>query len=326
MTIETLITEANPIVTRSIEGPDSARARQILDEVISTSRSSNRSRIGLAASSVAAVGIAVALVTQVVPDGVSNPSSAAAAELTHLASIASALPSISAPQAGQFQYTESVGVSTDTYGGTPAFNVDVQIHRQIWVGLDGSGRILQTVSNPSFPTAQDRANWLAQGSPPLTTEPVDRTFGPSGFTDGPVNLWTLPTDPTTLANWISSRRIEGGPPGPQEDFVQVGDLLRETDAPPDLRSALFQVASHIPGVQLEGTVKTRTGQSGVAVAYVEEGGSGQQTLHELIFDRPSSALIGTQDVLVNPATGSSTIETWTSYLASKVVNSTQGAS
>jgi hypothetical protein len=73
-------------------------------------------------------------------------------------------------------------------------------------------------------------------------------------------------------------------------------------------------------------VKTQTGQSGVAVAYVEKGGSGQQTLDELIFDPTSSALIGTQDVLVNPATGSSTIETWTSYLASKVMNSTQGAS
>jgi hypothetical protein len=326
VTIETLIAEANPVVISSIEGPDSARARQILHEVVSAPRNSNRSRISLVASGVAAVGIAVALVTQVVPDGAGNPSSAAAAELTHLASTASALPSISAPQAGQFQYTESVGASTDTYGDTPVFNVDVQTHRQIWVGPDGSGRILETASNPTFPTAQDRANWLAQGSPPLTTEPVDQTFGPGGLTDGPVNLWTLPTDPTTLANWVSSRRIEGGPSGPQEDFVQVGDLLRETDAPPALRSALFQVASHIPGVQLEGTVKTQTGQSGVAVAYVEKGGSGQQTLDELIFDPTSSALIGTQDVLVNPATGSSTIETWTSYLASKVMNSTQGAS
>jgi hypothetical protein len=51
---------------------------------------------------------------------------------------------------------------------------------------------------------------------------------------------------------LSAGKIEGGPPGPAENFTQIGDLLRETDASPALRSALYQVAETIPGVISEG--------------------------------------------------------------------------
>ena len=85
--------------------------------------------------------------------------------------------------------------------------------------------------------------------------------------DGPVDLSKLPTDPAQLAAMISSRKIEGGPPGPAEDFVQVGDLLRESDASPALRAALFKVAAGIPGVKLLGTVTDSDGRSGIAIAF-----------------------------------------------------------
>jgi hypothetical protein len=83
-----------------------------------------------------------------------------------------------------------------------------------------------------------------------------------------VSLVKLPTNPAKLAELISSRKIEGGPGGPAEDFVKVGDLLRETDAPPALRSALFQVAAHIPGVKALGTVSDHAGRSGVGVVCI----------------------------------------------------------
>src|SRR5262249_8527275 len=158
--------------------------------------------------------------------------------------------------------------------------------------------------------------------------------------DGPVDLSKLPTDPAQLAAMISSRKIEGGPPGPAEDFVQVGDLLRESDASPELRAALFKVAAGIPGVKLLGTVTGTDGRSGTAIAFPHSAssepspmpsavpasgsadspspsaspspspsdsaspgpGDGSQgtVLNELIFDPATSGLLAEQTVLVRP--------------------------
>ena len=49
--------------------------------------------------------------------------------------------------------------------------------------------------------------------------------------------------------------------------MQVGDLLRETSASPELRAALFKVAAGIPGVKLLGTVTDSDGRSGTAIAF-----------------------------------------------------------
>ena len=105
--------------------------------------------------------------------------------------------------------------------------------------------------------------------------PSDEHFGPGGLSDGPVDLSKLPTDPAQLAAMISSRKIEGGPPGPAEDFVQVGDLLRESDASPALRAALFKVAAGIPGVKLLGTVTDSDGRSGIAIAFPHSARDGE---------------------------------------------------
>ena len=89
---------------------------------------------------------------------------------------------------------------------------------------------------------------------------------------------------------LSARRIEGGPPGPAEDFVQVGDLLRETDASPALRAAIYQVAAKIPGVVALGTVTDHAGRSGIGLAYDDHG-----VQSALIFDPATSALLGETD-------------------------------
>jgi hypothetical protein len=108
---------------------------------------------------------------------------------------------------------------------------------------------------------------MGRTAPPLVGPPSDERFGPGELSAGPVDLAKLPTDPARLAALISSRKIEGGPPGPAEDFVQVGDLLRESSASPELRAALFKVAAAIPGVKLLGTVTDSDGRSGTAIAF-----------------------------------------------------------
>ena len=100
--------------------------------------------------------------------------------------------------------------------------------------------------------------------------------------------------------------------------MQVGDLLRESDAPPALRSALFQVAAGIPGVKVLENVTDHAGRSGVGVMYSVRHRPGYA---ELIFDPKTSALLAEQTVTVNIRTKTSTVTSWTVYLSSGVVDS-----
>jgi hypothetical protein len=65
-----------------------------------------------------------------------------------------------------------------------------------------------------------------------------------------------------------------------------------------LRSALYQVASRLPGVQLLGTVTDGIGRRGFAVQYTSRGWR-----NVLIFDPTTSALPGQKTVAVGPDAG-----------------------
>lgn len=271
----------------------------------------------------AVAAAAVVVATGVVVLGqspVTSPRHGALSELGRLALTADDQPTPSVPGPGQYMYTSSEEAYTsDTYdvaGG--GYSVSVPEQRQIWIGTDGSGRIEETFGTPVFLSPADRANWVAAGSPALSFPPSDTTYGPNQLSDGPTDLTKLPTDPKALAALISSRHIEGGPPGPAEDFTQVGDLLRETDAPPALRAALFQVAKGIPGVEQLGTVTDHSGRPGVGVGFLVNG-----VRQELIFNPSDSSLIGEEDVVVEPSSNEpvGTIDDWVVYLASSVVDS-----
>jgi hypothetical protein len=120
-------------------------------------------------------------------------------------------------------------------------------------------------------------------------------------------MQALSTNPRTLLQQM--RRIDGGPPGPAEDFVHVGDFLRETDASPAVRAALYRAAALIPGVKLLGMVRDHLHRRGLGVAYDSHG-----VRHELIFNSRTSALMGEED------TGPPGSESWAVYLTSRVVD------
>ena len=282
-------------------------------------RSSHRGR-GVATLSAAAAAVVALVVAGVVPSPSSGPPAAGASELAKLALAAETQPAPTAPGPGQYQYTQSVEAYTSSVlDGPHPYTYLLPETRSIWIGSDGSGRILETYGQAGFLSPQDQAAWVAAGSPNLQQAPSDSTFGPGGLSDGPTDLSKLPTDPSALATMISSRHIEGGPPGPAEDFTQVGDLLRETDASPTLRAALFTVAESIPGVEQLGTVRDHSGRQGVGVAFVSGG-----SRHELIFNPADSGLMGEEDVVVDAAQAHEPVGTltdWVVYLASGVVNS-----
>ena len=330
MNIETLIRDANPVTTTSLAAGDSPRARHMLDRILGEPAA--RRRPAAPSRRIAAAGVAAGVAAVVVaiihqgspapPVGTFRPNPAAATALRALALAAAAQPVPTLPGPGQFLYVESESVESPlNYDGGRYYAVRYHVHGQMWIGSDGSGRSVQTFSDPTFPTRYDRANWLAAGSPPFLTPRADDRFGPHSAPGWTLNVPTLPTNPAKLAEMISARKIEGGPPGPAEDFVQVGDLLRETLAPPALRSALFQVAAQIPGVKVLGTVTDSAGQSGIGVAYIAHPRPGEIQQDELIFNRVTGALLAEQTAVVHTLTGARTLTNWTDYLSSGVVNS-----
>jgi hypothetical protein len=202
-----------------------------------------------AAAVVLVAGAAAGAGVLLQPGSPAGPGSAAATVLRQLATVAASQPMPSVPGPGQYLYVDSeeaytTGTDTSPSGGA-GYTALVPENRQIWQATNGSGRILESYGQPLFLTAQDRANWEAAGSPPFPHPPGDMSFSPGGL--GGPNVSNLPTDPSALAAEIASRKVEGGPPGPAEDFTQVADLLRETDASPALRAALYQVAAGLPG-------------------------------------------------------------------------------
>jgi hypothetical protein len=140
------------------------------------------------------------------------------------------------------------------------------------------------------------------------------------------DLSNLPTNPGTLLAGVEARTVGSSfdaPAGAAGTFEIIGDLLRETDASPRLRAALYQAAAQMPGVTLIGTVTDAAGRSGTAVAYAS---GGEQ--NELIFDPTTSVLLGEATVVTDPTqlcrldVSVGTVLGETSYVASGVVNST----
>lgn len=222
---------------------------------------------------------------------------AAARVLSALAEVAAAQPAEqTAPVAG-YRYTRSEGAHLVTVAGpnAPSFSVLVPRTRELWIAPDGSGRLRETAGQPIFLGERDRARWEAAGRPQVVFT-YNRDFGPGELRYE--DLSDLPTDPAALAAVIRQRAtLPSGPPVDVEMFVIVGDLLRETAAPPALRAALYRVAARIPGVELVGSVTDRAGRRGVAVAKTTSHFGGKQRM-VLIFDPATSALLAEERVLL----------------------------
>jgi RNA polymerase sigma-70 factor (ECF subfamily) len=239
------------------------------------------------------VALAIALPT-ILPGG--SPGGAGSAEaarvLRRIAVVAADQPAQPGPAVGQYVYTKSRDAQTSLYvpgNGQANFSFTLPATRETWIGPDGSGRIVASSGEVRFPSAQDRAAWVAAGSPDLGGEAAgDERFGPGEMRF--LDLSSLPTDPEELQALIEEREIVGGPPGDWETFALVGDLLRETYAPPSLRAALYEVAANLPGVEYLGRVKDAAGRTGLAVASTHDG-----IRREMIFDPETAQLLGERE-------------------------------
>lgn len=270
------------------------------------SRRRGRRRLVRAVALVAAVAAAVLVVELAGSGSGTGPSSATAAALEQLARIAANGPSLM-PGPGQYLYVDSIS-------DYPAIADESCItyatdHGELWIGANGSGLQRDLTGPTTFTSAHDRAVCLAMKPSPLA--PSGRSalwFAANCFQLGPTNdMQALSTDPHTLL--VQMRGLDGGPRTPAEDFVHIGDFMRNSDASPAVRAALYRAAALIPGVHLLGPVRDHVGRVGLGVAYDAPG-----VRHELIFDPRTSELMGEQD------SGPGVLADWAVYLQTRVVD------
>jgi hypothetical protein len=273
-------------------------------------RRRTRRRLIRAALVVASIAAGMLVVELAGSGSDTGPPSAAAAALEQLARVAASGPSL-VPGPGQYLYVDSVNdypAIADGGVGKPSCITSATDHRQIWIGANGSGLLRDTTGPTTFTSPRDRAVCLAMNPSPLTGGGTSNLwFANRCFQLGPTDdMQALSTDPRTLL--VQMRRLDGGPVTPAEDFVHIGDFMRETDASPALRAALYRAAALIPGVRLLGTVPDHLGRTGLGVAYDAPG-----VRHELIFNPRTSELMGEQD------SGSPGAD-WAVYLQTRVVD------
>ena len=246
-----------------------------------------------------------------------------------------------APRPGQFVYTETKGFDAqiDAAGiNKPRANYAFRpVTRETWTAPDGSGRLREVDGHLQFATHADAAyfyNALRNQQDILNGRSSDSTVAPGGTPY--VDLSKAPTDPAKLKRLIEKRKIGSAPPGigsappgNADTFLVIENLLRYSYAPPAVRSALYTIASQLPGVQLIGPTRDPFGRRGTGVAYglpQPQGRASKVVNNEFIFDPHTSALLATQWVVVQ-RTGETpfppgTVIGSTAYLASGIVNST----
>jgi len=149
--------------------------------------------------------------------------------------------------------------------------------RKVWLSVDGTrAGLLQeppTLSNASLGTNPE---------PNVNAPTYDYLAG-------------LPTDPAKLLDLIYTQtKNEGKSRGQDaEAFTTIGDLLRESMAPPQLTAALYRAAALIPGVVEVPDAVDATGRHGVAVAEVDASSGIRSTW---IFDKKSLDYLGETEV------------------------------
>lgn len=197
----------------------------------------------------------------------------------------------------QFMYIETKVAAGSPYGAPAPSEAHL---RQVWIpvtDLCGPGLAIENGKRFSIsdkPTPDMVANGVHLKCPYQGTinDPSYRL------------LQSLPTDPHTLLNLIYKQTAGAGQSPAQEAFTTIGDLLRESIAPPAVSAALFRAAALIPGVTVVSRAVDAAGRPGVAVSFTS---NGEQS--EWIFDSQSLQMLGELDFVDGTLTGTSAIIT-----------------
>lgn len=147
--------------------------------------------------------------------------------------------------------------------------------RQIWVASDGSGRIIESNSNDGAVRYDD--TYVA---------------GELYYLD----YTKYPIDVAALKEYLLKSEARGDKSVDSDAiFTGVGDLLRETATPPELRSATFKTLLETPGLVIKENDRDHKGRDAVSVSYASNKNRIEETLY---FDSGTSSYLGELSIIV----------------------------
>jgi hypothetical protein len=229
------------------------------------------------------------------PSGNTGGHNAAVTLLSAVAKKAASVPVVEVTD-NQFMYVKTEGSSGRPYGQPAPSQLD---KRQTWTPVADLCRP-GLVKNDGVPLRILRnSSDLAANGQHLKCPYLGTLNDPSYRL-----LQKLPTDPSALLNLIYKQTAGAGQSPDQEAFTTIGDLLRDSIAPPAVSAALFRAAALISGVTVVPNAVDATGRSGVAVSFAFDG---EQS--EWIFDKQTLQMLGELDFVNGTLTAKSAIIT-----------------
>jgi hypothetical protein len=188
--------------------------------------------------------------------------SASASELLRTAASVAGAQAWAGPMPGQYVYVRTEQTVREGAGdGTLTTQV-----REQWVAPDGSGRIIDRTGDTRY--GQDELFFV----------------DPS----------TLPTEPSLLEAHLRESDELGAATSDIDLFEKIAVYLGGTNAPPEVRSALFEVASDIPGIDLVDPTTDSAGRPGIGVLLQNE-----SIRVELVFDPQDSRLLSWSETSIS---------------------------
>jgi hypothetical protein len=279
-----------------------ARARRALSP---PARRVRRPRPRLAlGGALAALGVALALVLPAEDGGRLGSAPASAAQLLERAADAQTTPGRPL-RSGEYWYVRLRALWLTSTGIGGGMSYIAPAVREDWMAIDGYRGFRSRSAGPiRFVGPRDRERWIEAGRPelfpagegrmsrhrpPPGSEPAEKPFYDGAEQVSYQELLDLPRDPKALHARLRATAVacECGPSVGRETFVIVGDLLRDTPIPGELRAALLRAAALIPGIERIDRIRDVAGRMGTGVA-IDSGG----TRSVLIFDRRSYGLLG----------------------------------
>jgi hypothetical protein len=181
--------------------------------------------------------------------------------------------------------------------------VKARVVSETWVAADGSGLRRETIGRATFRSDDVRKSFsriygfpVSQpfGIPTSDRFPAgQRTFG-WGLTYR--QLQRLPSNPEKLLEMVrrqaepSSKATDPSSSNPlnYEEFVVIGDMMRDSPLKPRVRAAFYTILSQLPGIQYGGRVTDPLGRPGIQVSMQR---SASEPRDILIFDAKTAQLL-----------------------------------
>ncbi len=224
------------------------------------------------------------------------------------------------PDAYRYTHSEAAWMVGDD---AHRYAVIVPRTRRIWIGDDGSGRLLEERRSPLFLGSNDRAEW---GNAMPIPARVDQTYGRDEM--AVVDLAKLPDTPEDVRRLFIS---EAGDNEADAIAVLTGALryLRETVPAPATAELLYRTIADEPGVGRIDAVTDHAGRSGegffVDIHSRSDAGELSQRI-VVILNADSHTLLEEQNIQLNSNPGVDAqppvMIGWATYLTAAIVPTT----